>query len=138
VKRYLFLFSLIVAVANCQAQTKCDSVYAAEDKFREGKIGLLLFDAPPRVITGKDKLIRYTGDKNRTGIVAFRLLIDNQGMPSCLRFSGTNNQLLVEEATQIVQTLSFAPALTNGKGVNSSTFITIRFLEEAPKKRHKH
>ncbi len=134
----LALFCLVGAVVDCQAQTFCDSVYAAEDKFREGKIGLISFDEPPQVVSGKDKLVRYTGNKNKTGIVVFRVLIDNQGNPSCLRFSGTNNQSLIEESKLIVQTLTFAPALSRGMGVKSSMNIIVRFYEEPPKKRRRH
>ncbi|SFQ56739.1 hypothetical protein SAMN04515668_2975 [Hymenobacter arizonensis] len=137
------MICVICLTTNCQAQTRCDSIYEVEDKFwaaylDKGLRGLILFDRYPEIAFGKDRLINYTDDKERIGAVMYIVLIDSLGKPSCLRFAYTNNPLLVEEANQIAKKLTFTPASTGGKGVNSTMNIIVRFYAEPPKRRRTH
>ncbi len=127
---------VLSAVSTCYAQVPCDSIYGADDRFKEGKIGLILFDVPPKVTFGMEKLNNYTGSKDKTGIVVYRVVIDDVGNVSCLKFSGTTNKLLVDEATSIAESLRFAPALLHGKAIRSTMYVTVRFYQDKPKKRH--
>lgn len=137
-----FVFYIICVMCTsvaCRAQASCDSLYAAEDRFwkafnDKGNAGLILFDVPPRVTFGKEKLINYTGNKDKTGTVMYRVVVDKDGSTSCLKFEHASNGLLVEEANQIVQTLRFAPALLRDKGIKSTMHVIVRFYEEKPGK----
>ena len=130
----LLVLCVMRAMSTCHAQVSCDSLYAIEDKFREGKIGLILFDVPPRVISGMEKLNNYTGSKDKTGTVMYGVVIDEVGRASCLKFASTTNKLLIEEANSIVQSLRFAPALLRGKGIKSTMYVAVRFYEIKPKR----
>jgi hypothetical protein len=133
----LIVLWFMLALNMCSAQTICDSLYSKEDKFREGKIGLILFDVPPVVTTGKEKLINYTGRNDKVGFVAYRVVIDELGNPFCLKFSGASNPLIVDGANKIVQELKFSPALVNGKAIRSTMSLIVRFYETQPAKVNK-
>ncbi len=96
-----------------------------------------MFDVPPVVTTGKEKLINYTGRNDKVGFVAYRVVIDELGNPFCLKFSGASNPLIVDGANKIVQELKFSPALVNGKAIRSTMSLIVRFYETQPAKVNK-
>ncbi len=140
-KQFIFpIICIMSASVSCYAQSPCDSLYAAEDRFwksfiDKGNVGLMLFDVPPKVTSGKEKLVNYTGSKDKTGTVMYRVIVDKDGSATCLKLEYTSNSLLVEDANQIVSTLRFAPALLGGKGIRSTMNFTVRFYEAESRKR---
>ena len=97
---FLSWFYIISSVIACQAQISCDSLYAREDRTwkacnDKGHVGLMVFDIPPHVVLGKEKLTNYTNNQGKVGVVTYRVRIDSLGNPSCLQFSYTTNRLLV-------------------------------------------
>ncbi|MDB5236077.1 MAG: hypothetical protein JWR44_3070 [Hymenobacter sp.] len=138
-KRYtLVAFGLLGAAAHCQAQTTCDSVYAAEDKFLQdfyskGNIGLIRFSIAPSVTFGKEQLVTYTTSKDSVGAVMYRVVIDSWGNTSCLRLVHANNNLIIEKANRLVNTLKYHPAEVNNRTILSTMYVVVRFQNSKPK-----
>lgn len=127
------LFSLcFLAAALCRAQAPCDSLYAQEDAFTAGKFGLIWFDKAPEVIGGRGQLVRYNAPKDSVGAAYFRVLIDGQGNPQCLRWLRVTNEAIRGNASALVSTLRFTPALMQGKGIPVSVTLVARFIEGPP------
>lgn len=124
------LFPLcLLASGLCQAQALCDSLYAREDAFTAGKVGLTRFETAPEVIGGRGLLVRYNAPKDSVGAAYFRVWIDAQGNARCLRMVKVTNEAIRGKANALVSTLRFTPALVQGKGIPVSMTLLVRFLE---------
>ncbi|WP_460550477.1 energy transducer TonB [Hymenobacter daeguensis] len=142
-KRFLlFCICIVSSVSTCLAQISCDFLYAKEDSTwkawnDEGRVGLIVFDVPPRVVFGKEKLTNYSDTRDKAGAVMYRVRIDSLGNPSCLRVVHADNTLLVAEANRIMETLKFSPAQQHGRSIDATMHVTVRFYSgKPPKQRH--
>ncbi|MBF9239651.1 hypothetical protein I2I05_19820 [Hymenobacter sp. BT683] len=127
----LFSFCFLAATL-CRAQAPCDSLYAQEDAFTAGKGGLVWFEKAPEIIGGRGPLVRYNVPKDSVGAVYFRVLIDAQGNPLCLRWLRVTNEALRGTAIALASTLRFTPAVRQGKGIPVSMTLVVRFVEGPP------
>jgi len=113
----------------CQAQTVCDSLYAREEAWTAGKIGLIWFDQPPQIAVGKETLSVYNVPKDQVGVAYCRVLIDEHGQALCLQWLKVTNEAIRREANAIVSALRFSPAMINGTPLRVSMTLPVRFLE---------
>lgn len=123
----LFLLAAMGAV-ECEAQASCDSMYARYDAWMAGKVGVVLFDQAPQITAGKERLRTYNAPKDHVGMAFIRVLLDEQGTPSCVRLHVTN-ELIRPEVSDIISALRFMPAMVQGKATPAITSLAVVFVE---------
>ena len=96
---------------------------------RAGKVSIVWFDQPPQITAGKETLNVYNVPKDKVGEAFCSVLIDEHGQPICLRWVRVTNEAIRGQANAIVSALRFSPALSNGKPLQVSMTLPVRFLE---------